>query len=111
MPSLRVRLIDRNRYAKRYPFVKAPSRYTYIGDNDFSVEIGSIYFNNSDSGTLNFDAPFSDTSYQIVAIARQSGSEPANVNVFVIQKSQSSVTIQSSSIFTGYVDVFAVRIA
>lgn len=111
MPSLRVRLIDRNRYAKRYPFVRAPTRYTYLGDSDFSVEVGSIYFNNVNSGSLTFDAPFSDSNYQIFAIARQTDSETANVNIFVTQKSQTSVTVQSSSIFTGYVDVFAVRVA
>ena len=114
MGSLRVRLVDRNRYSKRYPLVRAPVRTTYMGDSDFAVEVASVFFNNVDSETLNFDAPFLDTNYQILAIARESietGSSSANVNVYATDKTLTSVKIVASSNFTGYVDVFAVRIA
>jgi hypothetical protein len=110
MGSLRAKLVDRNRYAKRYPLIRAPVRTTYTGDSDMAVEVGSIYFNNAESGTLTFDASFVDTNYQVIAVARNSGSETADVNVFVSDKSQTSITVQASSNFTGYVDVFAVRI-
>lgn len=110
MGSLRTRLIDRNRFAKRYPLIRAPIRMTYIGDSDLSIEIGSIYFNNAESGTLTYDAQFLDTNYQVMAIARSSGVDTADVNVFITDKSQGSVTVQASSNFTGYVDILAVRI-
>ena len=110
MGSLRTRLIDRNRFSKRYPLIRAPLKLTYLGESDIAIEIGSIYFNNAESGTLTFDFQFSDSNYQVVAIARASGSDNADVNVFVSDKSQNSVTVQASSNFTGYVDVFAVRI-
>ena len=111
MGSLRTRLIDRNRFAKRYPLIRAPIRTTYYGDSDFAVEIGSIYFDNTDIGVLSYDAPFLDVNYQVIAIARSSGVDTADVNVFITSKSTSSVTVEASSNFTGYVDVLAVRIA
>lgn len=111
MGSLRVRLIDRNRYAKRYPLVRAPVRTTYVGDSDFAIEVGSIFFDNVDVGTLNFEAPFADTNFQVMAIARPYDATTADVNVYVTSKSQNAVTVESSSNFTGYVDVFVVRIA
>lgn len=111
MGSLRTRLIDRNRFAKRYPLIRAPARFTYIGDSDLNIEVGSVYFNNVDTGTLTYDVQFPDTNYQVVAVARSSGVETADVNVYISDKSQNSVTIQASSNFTGYVDVFAVRIS
>ena len=110
MGSLRAKLVDRNRYAKRYPLVRAPVRTTYLGDSDLAIEVGSIYFDNAESGTLTFDARFVDTNYQVIAVARSSGIETADVNVFVTDKSSTSVTVQASSNFTGYVDVFAVRV-
>lgn len=110
MGSLRVRLVDRNRFAKRYPLVRAPARMTYIGDSEISIEIGSIYFNNVESGILTYDAQFPDTEYQIIAITRSDGTNDANVNVFVTNKTQNTVTVEASSNFTGYVDVLAVRI-
>jgi len=110
MGSLRVRLLDKNRYSKRYPLVRAPARMTYIGESELNIEIGSIYFDNAESGTLTYDVAFPATDYQVVAVARSSGVDSADVNVFVTDKTQNSVTVQASSNFTGYVDVFAVRI-
>lgn len=76
-----------------------------------SLEIGSIYFDNAESGTLSYETRFPDTGYQVIAIARSDGVNTADVNVFVAEKTESSVTVNASSNFTGYVDVFAVRIA
>lgn len=110
MGSLRAKLIDKNRYSKRYPLIRAPVRTTYIGDSDIAMEVGSIYFNNESSGTLLFDAPFMDSNFQIMATARDGGVGTANVNVFISARTITSVTVQASSNFTGYVDIFAVRI-
>lgn len=110
MGSLRVRLIDRNRYAKRYPLVRAPVRTTYLGDSDVAIELGSIYFNNVESGTLSFEAPFADVAYQVMAIARDVGVDSGDVNIYVSSKTQNGVVVQASSNFTGYVDIIAMRI-
>lgn len=112
MGTLRGKLIDRNRYSKRYPLIRAPKRTTYIGDGNLEIEVGSIYFDNTNTGTLSYEAPFPDTNYQISVSARQtSAAEGADVNLYITSKTENSVTVVSSGPFTGYVDVFAVRIS
>lgn len=110
MGSVRSKVIDKNRYSKRYPLIRAPARSTFIADSEISIEVGSIYFDNAESGSLSFEVAFPDTNYQIIASPRDTGADTGNVNVFVSALSASSVTVQSSSNFTGYVDIFAVKI-
>jgi tRNA(His) 5'-end guanylyltransferase len=110
MSSLRAKIIDRNRYVKNYPFVKSPKRTTYIGDEYLAIEVGSITFTNTDSGTLTFDAPFGDDAYQIVAQAVDTGADNANVVLYISSADQNSVTVKSSSPFTGRVDIIAMRL-
>ena len=111
MGSLRVRLIDRNRYAKRYPLIRAPKRYVYQGEEYMALEVGSIYFDDSDTGSLQFEAQFTDANYTLAIAARDGGdSGGANVNVYISSRSTSSVTVQASGNFTGWVDVFAIRV-
>jgi len=113
MGSLRAKLIDRNRYSKRYPLIRAPKRISYLGDQNMSIEVGSITFTNAESGTLTFELPFTDTSFQILASARDSGdSGGVDVNIWVdnATTTASSVTVKSSAIWTGVVDIFAVKI-
>ena len=111
MGTLRSTLIDQNRYAKRYPLIRAPKRLTYKSDADMGIEVGSVYFDNSSSGTLTFETPFPDADYQISVAARESGAGDADVNLYITSKTTSNVTINSSAPFTGYVDVFAIRIS
>jgi hypothetical protein len=111
MASLRGKIIDRNRYVKNYPFVRAPKRTTYLGDEYIAIEVGSITFTNTDSGTLKFDAPFGDDNYQIVAQAIDTGaSNGANVVLYISTADQNSVTVKSSAPFTGKVDIIAMRL-
>ena len=44
MGKLRARIFDRNRYSKRYPFIRGPKRYSYMGDADLSIELGTLTF-------------------------------------------------------------------
>jgi hypothetical protein len=111
MGSLRARLIDRNRYSKRYPLIRAPKRLTYTGDEDLAMEVGSIYFDNTDSGSLTFEIPL-PASYAVQAMAREEGSESADVNLYIkagnLQAGQ--VTVHASAPFTGYVDILAIKV-
>ncbi len=113
MGSLRAKLIDRNRYGKRYPFIRAPKRMTYLGDEYLAIEVGSLTFTEDTSATLNFEAKFPDNNYQVVAIARDTtDSDNANVNVFIdaANTSQNEVTVKTSAPFTGVVDIIALRL-
>jgi hypothetical protein len=111
MGTLRTTLIDKNRYAKRYPLIRAPKRLTYRTSSDLGIEVGSVYFDNASSGTLSFEMQFPDTEYQISVAARDDGSGTADVNLYITSKTTDSVTINSSAPFTGYVDVFVIRIS
>ena len=111
MGTLRAKLVDRNRLAKRYPLIRAPARFSYLGDANMAIEVGSVFFNNTDTGTLTYDVSFPDEAYQVVATTREYGNaEAPNVNIFITGKTRNSVTLNASAAFTGYVDVFAVRI-
>jgi len=112
MGSLRARLIDRNRYAKRYPLIRAPKRLSYLGTENISIEVGSITFTDADSGTLEFESPFLDDSYQVVIAARDTGdASGVNVNIYIDSASTSNkkIVVKASAKFTGIVDVFAVK--
>ena len=112
MGSLRARLIDRNRYAKRYPLIRAPKRLSYLGTESVSIEVGSITFAEADSGTLAFEVPFLDDSYQVVIAARDTGeASGVNVNIYIDSAGSSdrAVLVRASAKFTGIVDVFAVK--
>ena len=111
MGSLRARLIDRNRYSKRYPIIRAPKRLTYRGDEDLAMEVGSIYFDNTDSGSLTFEIPL-PANYAVQAMAREEGSESADVNLYIKAGNLGSgqVTVHASAPFTGYVDILAIKV-
>ena len=112
MPSLRARLIDRNRYAKRYPLIRAPKRLTFLGDNELAIEVGNVSFNNTDSARLLFEVPFDSlVGVQFLATAR-STADQGNVNIFVDYTSLDGkgVTIKASAPFTGTVDIIAIKV-
>ena len=115
MGSLRARLIDRNRFKKSYPFVKAPKRLTYLGTSDIAIELGSLTFSNESEKTFTFEAAFPDTGYNVVATPREvqtQGDGSAHVSLAIdgLTIDRKQVTIKASAKFTGEVDVFAIRI-
>lgn len=111
MGSLRARLVDLNRFSKRYPLIRAPKRMSFLGDQDLAIEVGTIAFNNTDTGTLVFEVPFKDTSYQLAVAARDTGDVGGvDVNLYVTNKLASSVTVKASAAFTGNVDVFVIKV-
>ena len=115
MSKLRARIFDRNRYAKRYPFIKGPKRLTYMGDSDLSIELGSIKFDNESEKIFTFEAPFVDANYVVVATPRgasASDSMSSQVSLAVDASSldKFQVKILASAKFTGWADVLAVRV-
>jgi hypothetical protein len=115
MAKLRARIIDRNRFSKRYPFIKGPKRLTYLGDDDLAIELGTIVFDNESSKKFNFEAPFKDTNYIVVATPRDTasasdGSAQVSLSVNSDGIDKSFVTIIASARFTGEADVIAIRV-
>ena len=115
MSTLRARLFDRNRYTKKYPFVRAPKRETYIGTQTLAIELGTLTFNNETEKVFVFEAQFPDTSYTVVAMPRDSkpsaeGSAMVSLAVDGTTVDRQQVTIKASAPFTGQVDVMAIKV-
>ncbi len=114
MARLKSRTIDRNRYCKKYPFIKGPKRLTLQGDKDMSIEVMSVTFNNESSKTVAFEAPFADDGYRVALSPRDTtSSDSANVVLsvedFISDKDQ--IKILASAPFTGVVDVIVIRVS
>lgn len=115
MSSLRARLIDRNRFSKRYPFIKAPKRTTYMGSSDFAMELGTLTFSNESEKTFTFEAQFPDANYKVIAMPREAytsseGSAMVALAVDGNTLDRQQVTIKASAKFTGKVDIIAIRV-
>ena len=115
MSSLRGRLIDRNRYSKRYPYVKGPKRLTYLGESDLSIELGTLSFSNESEKVFQFEVSFPNNQYNVLAIPREissveDGSAMVSLAVDGSTISRNQVKIKASAKFTGKVDVIAIKV-
>lgn len=105
---------DRNRYNKKYSFVRAPAKLFQISDQQLEIEVLRIQFNQDTEKTVSFEAPFADATYKAVVSSRQTTSEDSAHVVLHIDGDSSSatqITVVASAPFTGEVDVIAVRVA
>jgi len=113
MARAKFRSRDRNRFVKRYQFVKAARRNTYIADNDVVIELGRVKFVNEAEKLFTFEQPFDSNNYAVTVIPRDtSTTDSAHVNIF-IDNDRSGVTgvmIVASAPFTGEVDIMAIRV-
>ncbi len=113
MGRYKARVIDRNRFAKKYPFVRAPKRPALLGSSTIALELGTLEFNNEQEKDFNFEVKFSDTEYNIMLVARDTGTgESASVNLYVDNalSDTDKIRVVASAPFTGKVDVVAIRI-
>jgi len=113
MAKIRGKMIDRNRYGKRYPFIRSPKRISYLGDADLSIELGTLEFSGESEKIFYFEEKFSDNDYVVMAMARDTTvSNSAQVSLMVDNTTlnRSFVKIIASEIFTGKVDVLAIKV-
>jgi len=113
MGRYKARVIDRNRFSKKYPFVRAPKRPAFLGTTDIALELGTLTFNNESSKDFYFEAKFDSTDYNIMLVARDTGTgESAAVNLYVDNalSDTDKVRVSASAAFTGQVDIVAIRI-
>ena len=98
---------DKNRFRKVYPFLR---RKPVLGeDANVIVESTSITFTNTDNGTHSFTKSFTSVPFVTATAYDSKGNESANVNVFVSALTTSSVTVRTSSNFTGEVHIHAIQ--
>tara|TARA_Y100001937_G_scaffold125360_1_gene192007 strand:+ start:529 stop:879 length:351 start_codon:yes stop_codon:yes gene_type:complete len=113
MARLKVRSRDRNRFTKKYPFVRAPERLVFEGDGGIQVELLTLSFSNESSKTGTYQLPFEGTDFRVLVSARDStSSDSANVALTIDESVSdvSQVKVDASAPFTGLVDVIALRI-
>lgn len=114
MQRLSSKTIDRNRFNKKYPFVRAPKRLTYVGQGDLNMEYGTIYFDGGTEGYHNFQVPFPGNDYNITisAVAPVGETLPEGLTFQVDSARSNSETlwITSNMPFEGMVNFLAVKI-
>lgn len=113
MSRIKSRVIDRNRFTKKYPLVRAPKRETFIGDSDLQIEVMTLDFNNVSEVTANYEEPYPDSNIRILLSPRDTtSSDSAQVTVAVddAETNETSLKVISSAPFTGKVDVVIIRV-
>ncbi len=115
MAKIKGRLVDRNRLVKKYSYVRAPKKLTYLGNRDMELEALQVSFNNESSKRVVFEFPFADNDYQVSLTSRQTVSESVDsaavtLSVDSADRTAHGITILASAPFTGEVDVLVVKI-
>ena len=113
MAKIKGRIVDRNRLSKKYSYVRAPKRLTYLGDRDLQIEVMIVAFNNESSKEVKFEFPFPTGNYSVSLTPRQtvpSTADSAAVNLYVTTCTASHLTINATAPFTGEVDVLVIEV-
>jgi len=96
---------NKNEYKKVYPYIRRRPVYTYELDKETVIETAKVYFDNTSEVTYVFTGTF-------VAIPSMTATaEVEDLNVFITSITTTSVTINTSESFTGYVDIHAIYVA
>ena len=105
---------DRNRFSKKYPFVRAPKRLALETTGAIEIELLTLTFNNESSKSGFYEVPFENASSVRVLISARdtTNSDSANVALSIDDNltDASKVTVKASANFTGIVDVVAMRV-
>jgi len=113
MPRIKARVIDKNRYTKKYPLVRHAKRLTFQGDTDFEIEILSVVFNNEDAKSFTFESSYPDLKFRILLSPRDTTANDSAQVTLAIDDDWTSIRasrILASAPFTGIVDVIIIRI-
>ena len=113
MARLNARRRDKNRFTKKYPFLRAPSRFSFETTETIELEVLTLHFNNQSQATGVYQVPFKDTDYRVMISPRDTTSgDSANVALSVLSSltDTSQVTVTASAPFTGVVDVVVIKV-
>ena len=113
MARLNARRRDKNRFTKKYPFLRAPSRFVFETTEVIELEVLTLRFENASQATGQYETPFDDDNYRVMISPRDTTSgDSANVALSVLDSltDRSQVTVTASAVFTGVVDVVVIRV-
>ncbi len=114
MAKIKARIIDRNRFTKKYPLVRAPKRLTYQGDANMELEVISVGFDNESEKDVYFESKYSDTNFRILVSPRDTTENDSAQVTLAVNDNMTSISgtrIEASAPFTGTADVIIIRIS
>ncbi len=113
MAKVTTRTVDRNRFSKKYPLIRAPRRPVLQADSGLEIEVLTVEFNNEESKFGVFESAYPNTDFRVLVSARETTvNDSAQVTLAIDDASTSTtqVKIDASAAFTGTVDVIVLRV-
>ena len=113
MARITGKLRDRNRFSKKYPFIRAPKKEVLESTGTITIEFVTLQFNNESSKSGNYQVPFTDTDFRVLVSPRDTtatGSANVALSIDNNNSTQTTVTVNASAPFTGIVDVIAIKV-
>ena len=98
---------NKNAFKKVYPYVRRRPVYTYELDKEVIIETASLYFDATSEATHTFTEAFSAVPVVTATVV----SPTEDLNAFVTSITTTSVIINVSESFTGYVDLHVIYVA
>jgi len=107
MASLTFKKRDNQRFKKTYStFRRRPNEET-IPVGNFLLEVASLDLSGQTTITYNFETSFPSTPVVTATAVDSAGNNEANVNVYIVSLSSTSVTFGLSKSFTGQIHLHA----
>lgn len=97
---------NKNQFKKVYPYVRRRPVYTYELDKETIIETARIYFD----GTSEESYTFTETFVGAPSVTATVESPTEDLNAFVTSITTTSVTVNTSESFIGYVNIHAVYV-
>jgi len=105
MGATKSKRINKNEYKKVYPYIRRRPVYGYVLDKETIIEAARVDFDDVDEVVYEFTVSFA----AIPSVTLTAESE--SINVFITSLTTSAVTINTSELHTGYVDIHAIYVA
>jgi len=102
---------DRNRFRKGYPFTRRRENISYRSSAEMLLEEGSIAFSGADSGLYTFSEVYESVPNVVISAYDSGNNDEANVSLHISSITTQTVTVKSTTKFTGTVNVQVMKIS
>ena len=111
MAKLKLKFRDTARMTKKYPYTRHLPRTQLVSDKEFELEVMSLSITNKEEFTFDWSTAFgaAPNVTATIAIDNAGDEDTANVNIVVKSVTTTQCTLAFSDIFTGTVNVQAIR--
>tara|TARA_A100001035_G_C27778930_1_gene500627 strand:- start:1297 stop:1599 length:303 start_codon:yes stop_codon:yes gene_type:complete len=96
---------------KKYPYTRHLPRTQLVSDKEFELEVISAQVSEKEEVDIKWSTPFgaAPNVTATIALATSGNEDNANVNMFVKEVTAKKCTLVFSDVFTGTVNVQAIR--